>query len=260
MSDQIRETSSAKSPWGVIGGTGLESLDGFEAAGKGVVQTPFGETSGPVIRGALGDVPIAFLSRHGADHHLAPHEINYRANIWALSQSCERVVAVAAVGGIASNLSPGDVVIVDQVIDYTWGRAHTFSGSAGVLAGEAFGSVTHVDFTEPYDADVRVALLSAAQRAQVAVHDGGIYGATQGPRLESAAEIDRLDRDGCTVVGMTGMPEAGLARELALPYASCAVVVNPAAGRGEDEITLEMIKGHLANGMTKVYRLLRHLQ
>ena len=260
MSDQTKESSLGIAPWGLIGGTGLESLDGFEAKGKTVLETPFGETSGPVIRGTLGNVSIAFLSRHGADHHLAPHEINYRANVWALSQSCERVIAVAAVGGIASNLAPGDVVIVDQIIDYTWGRAHTFSGSAGGLAGDALGSVTHVDFTEPYDANVRGALLSAARRAKVAVHDGGVYGATQGPRLESAAEIDRLDRDGCTVVGMTGMPEAGLARELALPYASCAVVVNPAAGRGEDEITLEMIKGHLAHGMTKVYQILRHLQ
>jgi 5'-methylthioinosine phosphorylase len=254
------DTSDSERPrWGVIGGTGLESLEGFVATSQTVATTPYGDSSGPVIRGTLAGTPIAFLSRHGADHRLAPHQINYRANVWALSQCCERVVAVAAVGAIESSYAPGDLVIVDQIVDYTWGREHTYSGTVTDPGGDVIGSVLHIDFTHPYDESVRRALIEAAARARVPIHDGGVYAATQGPRLESAAEINRLERDGCSVVGMTGMPEAALARELSLPYASCAVVVNPAAGRGPGDITMDMIRGHLSTGMQRVYALLHEL-
>jgi purine nucleoside phosphorylase len=169
-----------------------------------------------------------FLPRHGSGHTLAPHEVNYRANVWALKDiGASEVIAVNSVGAIDTSLPPGGIAVPDQLIDYTWGRSHSFFEGAGQ-------PVRHADFTEPYSARVRRRLLAAAARAGVPVMDGGVYGATQGPRLESRAEIDRMARDGCAMVGMTGMPEAGLARELDLEYACCAVVVNRAAGRGDD--------------------------
>lgn len=250
---QALVSGTPRLPWGIIGGTGLTALEDFVVLDRETPVTPYGTPSAALTRGRLGSVPAVFLPRHGADHTLAPHCINYRANIWALARAAERVVAVAAVGGINRHMAPGDVVIVDQLIDYTWGRAHTFSDAQAE-------QVLHVDFTEPYDAGVRGALLQAALRAGVEVHDGGTYAATQGPRLESAAEVERLARDGCDVVGMTGMPEAGLAREQALPYACCAVVVNAAAGRAGGPITMDMIRANLQVGMRRVLALLRALE
>ena len=189
----------------IIGGSGLSSLAGLEAASRTVVRTPYGEPSCPVTVGRLKGKPAAFLARHGHGHTIAPHEINYRANLWALKdQGARAIVSVATVGGIVAELAPGTLVVPDQIIDYTWGRKHTF------FEGEA--AVTHVDFTEPYAAPLRRAVLAAADECAERVHDGGVYGATQGPRLETAAEIDRLARDGATLVGMTGMPEASLSR------------------------------------------------
>jgi len=218
----------------VIGGSGLTQLANLEITRRQIVRTPYGEPSGPLTFGRIGTQEVVFLARHGYGHTLAPHEVNYRANLWAIhAQKVTRVVAIATVGGIAENLGAGTIVVPDQIIDYTWGRHSTyFEGSEQ--------PVTHVDFTYPYHDDLRRLALAAAKEAGIAVLDGGTYAAVQGPRLETKAEIDRLERDGATMVGMTGMPEAALARELGLAYAHLCVVVNPAAGRGASARTVSI--------------------
>ena len=234
----------------IIGGTGLTSLEGLEATEETAVDTPWGVPSGPVVRGRFAGRDVLFLARHGPGHTIPPHRVNYRANIWALKQlGVERVVAVAAVGGIHPAFAPAAVAIPDQIVDYTWSRAQTFHE-------DDLDEVVHIDFTEPYSARVRGGLVAAAADAGIAIVDWGTYGVTQGPRLESAAEIDRMERDGCHVVGMTGMPEAALAREAGLDYAHCAVVVNAAAGRGDGPITMDEIRRHLEVGMRAVHGLL----
>lgn len=238
------------SPIAIIGGTGLDQMAGLEAVSHERVDTPWGAPSAALMRGRLGTVEVLFLPRHGGDHGIAPHRINYRANLWALHQGgAQAVVAIAAVGGISAPMTPGRIAIPAQIIDYTWGRAHTFCD------GEA-GPLRHVDFTDPYSPAVRAALIDGARAAAVEVVDHGVYGATQGPRLESAAEIERLARDGCDLVGMTAMPEAALARELDLPYGACAVIANRAAGRGVATITMEAILRTLEQGMADVRRVL----
>jgi 5'-deoxy-5'-methylthioadenosine phosphorylase len=232
----------------VIGGTGLSHLENLEMGHRQVVATPWGEPSAPVLFGELAGRRAAFLPRHGRGHTIAPHEVNYRANLWALKEvGATSVVAVNAVGGIREDLGPGRLCVPDQVIDYTWGRGHTFFEGTDQ-------PVQHADFTHPYAESVRRRLLAAGARARLDVVDGGTYGATQGPRLESAAEIRRMARDGCDMVGMTGMPEAALARELELEYACCAVVVNRAAGLGED--ILAELDRYLDEGIRSVRRLL----
>jgi len=218
----------------IIGGSGLTQLANLEITRRQIVRTPYGEPSGPLTFGRIGTQEVVFLARHGYGHTLAPHEVNYRANLWAIhAQKVTRVVAIATVGGIAENLGAGTIVVPDQIIDYTWGRHSTyFEGSEQ--------PVTHVDFTYPYHDDLRRLALAAAKEAGIAVLDGGTYAAVQGPRLETKAEIDRLERDGATMVGMTGMPEAALARELGLAYAHLCVVVNPAAGRGASARTVSI--------------------
>lgn len=215
-------------PIGIIGGTVLAQLarlEGNGARGESV-QTPYGPTSGPLITGRLGGRETCFLMRHGPGHGIAPHAINYRANIAALAAAgCQQVIAVAAVGGITAAMTPGRVVIPHQIVDYSWGRAHTFHDA------RAGTSVQHIDFTEPYSSILRHVLIEAATSLALNPASRAIHGITQGPRLETAAEIDRMERDGCDIVGMTGMPEASLAREAGLEYACAAVVVNKAAGR-----------------------------
>ena len=234
----------------IIGGTGLTSLNGLTITHKEMIRTPYGEPSGPLTYGTFGGHEVVFFARHGYGHTIPPHKVNYRANIWALKHArVTHVIAVAAVGGIAAELGPGALVIPHQVIDYTWSRQHTYFE-------EDLAYVIHVDFTEPYCPELREMILLGAQGADVAVIDSGVYGATQGPRLETAAEIDRLERDGCTVVGMTGMPEAALARELGLCYAAINVVANKAAGRGEGEITLDDIRQTLETAMESVRALI----
>lgn len=235
----------------IIGGSGLTNLKNLKITRREVMRTPYGEPSAPLVYGELGGSGIVFLPRHGQSHTIPPHDINYRANLWALKQSgLKQVLAVNAVGGISPGyLTPTTLVVPDQIIDYTWGRAHTFFG------GE-HRTVTHVDFTEPYCAPLRRALIQAGQRAGIALLEAGTYGAAQGPRFESAAEIRRMERDGCDIVGMTGMPEAGLARELELCYASVAVIVNPAAGKAAGEISLSEIDKYLKTGMARVRQLL----
>ena len=220
----------------IIGGTGVEELEGLEVLREHCIETPFGEPSRPVQEGRVGKAPIYFLQRHGSPAAIPPHRINYRANLWALkSLGVEHIIAINAVGGISELMRPGRLVIPDQVVDYTWGREHSFDDGGD-------GQLMHIDFTEPYERDLRSALLKAAVAAGIPHADGGVHGVTQGPRLETAAEIRRMARDGCDVVGMTGMPEAALARELDIPYASVCVVVNPAAGLGDQRITIGMMR------------------
>jgi 5'-methylthioadenosine phosphorylase len=235
----------------IIGGTGLTQLADLEVSRRQAVRTPYGEPSGPLTFGSIRGIPVVFLARHGDRHTIAPHQINYRANLWALKdQGVSKVISVASVGGIRADLGPGKIVIPDQIIDYTWGRVSTFF--------ENEVSVTHVDFTEPYAAALRGRLLAAAAACGEAVVDGAVYAATQGPRLESAAEIDRLERDGADIVGMTGMPETALAREIGLEYAAIAVVVNHAAGRGTSAggVSLEQIEEVLKPAMDRVRRII----
>lgn len=238
---------------GIIGGSGLTRLKNLEITEKRMVRTPYGEPSAPLVFGRLKGHEVVFLPRHGQGHTIPPHRVNYQANLWAMKEcGVARVLAVAAVGGIAAHLASGDLVFPDQIIDYTYGRAHTYFGNTQE-------PVTHVDFTEPYCGELRVLLLEAAQGAHIMVAPRGTYAATQGPRFESIAEIKRLERDGADMVGMTGMPEAGLARELNLCYATVAVIANPAAGKGDGNISLKEIEANLEIGMEKVRRLLEHL-
>jgi 5'-methylthioinosine phosphorylase len=237
----------------VIGGTGVPALHGLKGARERVCDTPYGEPSGPFCFGELHGKELVFLARHGPRRTIPPHRINYRANIWALKQlGAPRIIAIAAVGGIAAQMWPSRLAFPHQIIDYTSSRAHTFFEITD-------NAVTHIDFTQPYSPELRALLMQAANDAGLDACAEGIYGATQGPRLETAAEIDRLERDGCTMVGMTGMPEAALARELELPYASCAVVANWAAGRGKGPITLAPLEANLKRGMQQIDRLLRAL-
>lgn len=239
----------------VIGGSGLSSLANLEITHRQVLRTPYGEPSGPLTFGSVCGKPIAFIARHGFGHTIPPHEVNYRANLWALKeQKIERVVSVASVGAIPSELIPGSLVLPDQIIDYTWGRSSTFFEGPGA-------SVTHIDFTEPYSAPLRGSILQAAAACGEPIVDGAVYAATQGPRLETAAEINRLERDGAQLVGMTGMPEAALARELGLQYAAIAVVANFAAGRGDSQhaISLDRIGAVLDEAMEKVRRIIGQL-
>jgi 5'-methylthioadenosine phosphorylase len=210
----------------IIGGSGLDELANLETTRQAVVRTPYGAPSGALTFGRLQGREVIFLARHGAGHTIPPHEVNYRANLWALhAHNVKEVVSVASVGGIRADFGPGVLAIPEQIMDYTNGRPSTFFTRAD-------RPVTHIDFTHPYCEAMRQRLLRAAAAAGEPVLAGGTYAATQGPRLETAAEINRLERDGADMVGMTGMPESALARELGLCYAAIAVVVNHAAGRG----------------------------
>jgi len=236
----------------IIGGSGLAKLSALEAPRRRVMRTPYGEPSGALTFGRLAGAEVVFLARHGYGHTIAPHEINYRANLWVLKDlGVEGVFALASVGGIRDDLGPGALVIPDQIIDYTHSRKSTYFEGSGT-------PVTHVDFTQPYSGKLRQRLVQAAGRVGEAVVDGAVYGCTQGPRLETAAEIGRLHRDGADLVGMTGMPEAALARELELDYACLAVVVNHAAGRGTSRQRIEMgeLEEVLGETMVRAVRIL----
>jgi 5'-methylthioadenosine phosphorylase len=222
--------------YGIIGGSGLAKLSALEAVRRQVMRTPYGEPSGAITFGTLAGREIVFVARHGYGHTISPHEINYRANIWALKElGVEGIFALASVGGIRADLVPHSLVVPHQILDYTHSRDSTFV-ERGTTA------VTHIDFTRPYAQSQRQRLLDAARLAGEFVFDGAVYACTQGPRLETAAEINRLERDGAEVVGMTGMPEAVLAREAGLAYASLSVVVNHAAGRGDSGTQVELSK------------------
>jgi 5'-methylthioadenosine phosphorylase len=239
----------------IIGGSGLARLATLAVARREVVRTPYGEPSGALTFGVLGEQPIVFLARHGYGHTIPPHQVNYRANIWALKEAkAAAIVSVASVGGIRADFAPGALVVPDQIIDYTWGRKSTYFEGGDT-------PVNHIDFTTPYDEPLRQRILTAAAAAGEAIFDGGVYASTQGPRLETAAEINRLERDGAELVGMTGMPEAALARELGLPYAAVNVVANYAAGRASSEsgIRFDEIEQVLQEAMGRVRRVLEAL-
>lgn len=243
-------TGMQKIKTAIIGGSGLTKLKDLKDIRREVGRTPYGDPSAPMTMGTLGDHEVIFLPRHGLSHQIPPHQVNYRANIWVLkSMGVKQVYAVGATGGIASALKPRDIVIPTQLIDYTYDREQTFYDGAN-------GIVEHIDFSQPYSEALRQNMIRAAATAGIPVHAEGVYAATQGPRLETAAEIDRIDRDGGSIVGMTGMPEAALARELEMEYALISLVVNPAAGRAGDEtISMQEIFTHLEEGMQDVCRI-----
>ncbi len=234
----------------IIGGSGLDKLKGLNKVRREVGRTPYGDPSAPMTIGTIGQQEVIFLPRHGLSHQIPPHQINYQANIWVLkSMGVEQIYAVGATGGIDAELKPRDIVIPSQLIDYTYGREQSYFDGSNA-------QVTHIDFTHPYTEALRQNLINAAISATIPVHPDGVYAVTQGPRLETAAEIDRIERDGGTIVGMTGMPEAALARELEIDYALVSLVVNPAAGRSGDRIiSMDEIDQHLSEGMKDVYQL-----
>lgn len=235
----------------IIGGTGLASLEGVEIYETKEVDTPFGSPSSALSFGHLGDKEIIFLPRHGKPHAIPPHKINYRANIHALKENgVENIIAINAVGGITSEMYPERIVIPEQIIDYTYGRYHTFFE-------DKLDEVTHIDFTNPYKIALRRQLLGVNAISDLNVFVGGVYAATQGPRLETAAEIKKLEKDGCDIVGMTGMPEAALARELDINYVCLALVVNWAAGKSDEGITMAVIEKHLEQSIGKVKLILK---
>jgi len=237
----------------IIGGTGLTSLDGLNITEEKVVTTPFGEPSSELVIGEFQGKSVIFLPRHGQQHSIPPHKINYRANIWALHRlGVSKVVAVAAVGGIRQDMAPGVLAVADQIIDYTYGREHSFFS-------DDFSSDRHIDFTFPYDETLRQQILQAAKAANVSIVKDGTYGAVQGPRLETAAEIKRMAQDGCSLVGMTGMPEASLARELNMDYATIALSANWAAGLSDSVITMTEIEQTVANGISQIKKILSTL-
>ncbi|MBI4190551.1 MAG: S-methyl-5'-thioinosine phosphorylase [Betaproteobacteria bacterium] len=239
----------------IIGGSGLTQLSNLEVSRRQVVRTPYGEPSGALTFGKIAGHEVVFLARHGYGHTIPPHQVNYRANVWALhAQGVKNVVSIASVGGISSEFKPGALAVPDQIIDYTHGRAGTFF----TLADRG---LHHIDFTLPYCQALRAACLKAARAAAIKLIDGGVYAATQGPRLETAAEINRLERDGADMVGMTGMPEAALAREIGLCYAAIAVVANHAAGRAGSSqgIAMDEITAVLRQAMGSVWSVLEQL-
>lgn len=239
--------------YAIIGGSGLARLAALTDARPQAFATPYGDPSAPLVFGKLGGHPVVFLARHGTGHSLPPHRINYRANIDALRQAGVRgIFALATVGGIAARFGPGTLAVPDQLIDYTHGRAATFYDGDGA-------PVVHVDFTQPYTPALRERLLAAARACGEAVVNGGVYACAQGPRLETAAEIERFARDGADLVGMTGVPEAALAREAGLPYATLAVVVNHAAGRGDsrDGIRLDDLQAVMEAAVARAVHVLR---
>ena len=233
---------------GIIGGTGLNEFQQGEALYT--PATPYGELASPIIASQVAGKSVAFLARHGKPHTIPPDKINYRANIWALhAAGVRKIIAVNAVGGIRADLTAGSIVIPDQLIDYSYGRQQSFyDGSSEQLE--------HIDFTFPFSPALSQQLAVAAASCGQSLVQGAVYGVTQGPRLETAAEINRLARDGCDIVGMTAMPEAALARELGIEYASLALVVNPAAGRGDSLISMEDIHRVVDEGMGRVRAIL----
>lgn len=239
----------------IIGGTGLTQLANLEITHRQVMRSPYGEPSGALTFGTLRQHEVVFLARHGYGHTIPPHQVNYRANMWALREvGVKRVVSVASVGGISDDLVPGAIATPDQIVDYTHGRDYTYFDSSKQ-------SAMHIDFAYPYSLALRQKILEAARHSGVVCRDGGVYAATQGPRLETAAEINRYERDGADMVGMTGMPEAILARELGMDYATIAVVVNDAAGRrtSRDGVHLEAVAAVIPSAMEKVRHLLEFL-
>jgi len=239
----------------IIGGTGLTQLENLNIKKRLIVRTPYGDPSQPLIFGEIAGKEVIFLARHGNGHTIPPHAVNYRANVHALHlQGVTEIAAIATVGGIHPSLSAGVIAIPQQIIDYTHGRENTFYDGVDL-------PVKHIDFTHPYCETLRKKWFDAAVNAGEVVVNEGVYAAMQGPRLETAAEINRLERDGATMVGMTGMPEAVLARELDISYAAICPVANHAAGRGDSAsgIQYEDLMHHLNLTMSRVRNIITQL-
>ena len=238
---------------GIIGGTGLTSLDTLKINRREIVMTPYGEPSSPIIFGKLEeqtDTEVAFLARHGHAHNIPPHMVNYRANIWALNSiGADAIIAINAVGAMRKDLVPGSLVVPDQIIDYTSMRSNTFFE-------KNLSHVTHIDFSYPYTESLRQLFSESAQNVRLNLIMGATYGVTEGPRLETASEIKRMIRDGCDIVGMTAMPEAALSRELEIKYASICVNANWAAGISDELITMSAIEHHIESAMSDIRQLL----
>ena len=235
---------------GVIGGSGLYEIKGFVLKNKKRVNTPFGKPSEQYLIGKVGSTEVIFLPRHGRQHNIPPHMINYRANIWGFKKlGVERIISVSAVGGIKKGLKPGDIVVLDQVLDYTKCRKSTFyEGEDGVV---------HIDFTEPFCREIRDLLIKAGTRVGISLKRGGTYVAVEGPRLESASEIKGFKILGGDVVGMTGMPEASLARELEICYSGLSVVANYAAGISKTKLTVAEVMTAMKDATENIKRLLK---
>jgi len=231
---------------GIVGGTGFGEFAGLTEIEPGDVKTDYGVSY--IERGMLNGAPLLFLPRHGNPPRFPPHMINYRANIDALiACGATSILAVTAVGGVDESLQVPELIIPDQLIDYTHGRAQTFYDD----------QIHHIDLTYPYDITLRNRLVQAVREAQqtngdILMRDGGVYGCLQGPRLETAAEIRRLRIDGCDIVGMTAMPELALAREREIPYAGISVNVNAGAGINEEPIEMADIYAAMTIGMSWV--------
>ncbi len=237
----------------IIGGSGLYNFQGLTIDKTVSVTTPYGEPSDDITVGKFENHTVLFLPRHGKSHQTPPHKVNYRANIWALKQlGAETIITVNSVGGISESLRPGDIVIPDQIIDYTHSRENTFYDDFS-------DGIQHVEFAYPFSQSLReVIIRSIEQPSEYLICSSGVYGCVQGPRLESAAEIRRMGRDGCTIVGMTAMPEAVLARELGIPYAGICTVANMAAGLGDERITMEDILEVMEKGLSHIQALIRN--
>ena len=241
---------SGSSLTAIVGGTGLTQYPGLNIEREELVDTPLGLPSAPLVFASLHGQEVVFLARHGHPHTFPPNKINYRANLLALQQvGVTQISAVNAVGGITNEMGAEVICIPDQIIDYTHGREDTFFDGV-------FKPLEHIDFSHPYDNALCEALMMAAKKAEQSIVMRGVYGATQGPRLESIAEIARMEKDGCDLVGMTGMPEAVLARELDIPYACLSLVVNKAAGKSEGVITMDDIHAAVDNGMACVQKII----
>lgn len=239
----------------IIGGRGLTQLANLKITHRQVMRTPYGEPSGAFLFGTLNQYEVIFLARHGYGYTIPPHLVNYRANLWALrEQGVSDVVSVSTVGGIRADLVPGTLIVPDQVIDYTHGRDYTFFSTR-------IASYKNIDFTLPYSMELRSRILRSAEQVLQPCLDGGVYAATDGPRLDSIAEINRYERDGADMVGMTGMPEASLARELGMNYATIAVVANYAAGRGDSQssINMEGVNATARSTMVRVRAILERV-
>ncbi len=237
----------------IIGGSGLTQLPGLHITHREVVRTPYGMPSGALTFGELEGHPVVFLARHGYGHTIPPHLVNYRANLWALhAQKVSHVVSIATVGGIHPEFTPGRLAVPNQIVDYSHGRETTFADYGN---GD---QVTHLDFTWPYCEATRQSCMAALDECGEDYMPSGVYGCVQGPRLETRAEIERMARDGCDMVGMTGMPETYLAREAGLCYAAIAASVNWAAGRGDSaqEIDASAIEDRMAGMMDRVRAVL----
>lgn len=236
----------------VIGGTGMNTWPGLEIIKRLESYTTYGKPSSPLIVGRIAGTEAVFLARHGEGHKIPPHAINYRANLKALAEAgVQQIIAIAAVGAIAPWFAPGEVAVPTDLIDYSHGRAHTYSD------GEHGSKLEHVELTHPYTPALRSALFSAAAVTGVKISGEGVMAVTQGPRLETPAEIQRLKRDGCDLVGMTGMPEAALAAELGIAYACLAVSVNWAAGLSPAGAGIhDEIHASIEAGMSKVRAIL----